>query len=118
MATIKTVKSTLLAIMSRSDFNTVILKAKKRTMQRQCDFLKSFVFFRDLTLIKLQKLLNVLEKKELLKNTLLFEEGDKVNGVYFIQSGDVLYEKKSFENDVIYSQRKWMQPKLFKGSHI
>jgi hypothetical protein len=53
MATIKTVKSTLLAIMSRSDFNTVILKAKKRTMQRQCDFLKSFVFFRDLTLIKL-----------------------------------------------------------------
>ena len=53
MATIKTVKPTLLAIMSRNDFNSVILRAKKRTMQRQCDFLKSFVFFKDLTLIKL-----------------------------------------------------------------
>lgn len=89
-----------------------------RQIIQDCDFLKKFPLINALPLLKLQKLRNLTRRQELGKNKILYKEGDMVNGVYFIQSGEILYEKVLKEDDTMFTNRKWMQPKFFKGSNI
>ena len=35
-----------------------------------------------------------------------------------IVSGEIVYEKVTYENDVMPASRKWMQPRLFKGDNF
>lgn len=48
----------------------------------------------------------------------LFKEGESVDGVHLIKSGEVIYEKVIYENDTNVPITKWTQPRLFIGGHF
>jgi hypothetical protein len=48
----------------------------------------------------------------------LFKEGESVDGVHLIKSGEVVYEKVIYENDTNVPSTKWTQPRLFIGGHF
>ncbi len=70
--------------------------------------MRQFIFFEKFTLIKLKKLLNVLERREIKKGQCLFKEGDSVQGIYLMESGEINYEKIVYENDITFANSKWM----------
>jgi len=49
MASVKTTVDTCFATLSRKDFNAVIRRAQKRKMNAQCEFLKNYQLFSDLS---------------------------------------------------------------------
>lgn len=118
MSTIKTTTASTFATLSKGEFATLIKKAIKRKQTRDGDFLRNFEFFQRLTSVKIQKILNVLERHSFQKGKTLFREGESVNGVWLIEQGEVTYEKVTQEPDMGYPGTKWMQPRLFKGDHF
>lgn len=104
--------------MSRNDFTAVLRRALKRKQQRDGDYLKQFQLFHSFTSIKIQKVNHVLVKKHFVRGQCLYREGDPVDGVYLMQSGEVVYEKVTYENEVLPTSGKWMQPRLLIGDNL
>lgn len=104
--------------MSRHDFTAVLRRAMKRKQQQDCDYLKQFQLFHSFTWLKIKKVNNVLEKKHFVRGQCLYREGEPVDGVYLMQSGEVVYEKVTYENKVLPTSGKWMQPRLFIGDNF
>ena len=91
MASVRTVVDSCLAILTRREFTIVMRRAQKRKIAEQVFFLQKFLFFESLSVIKLQKLFYLLEKRTHTRNHVLFKKGDTIDGIYFIQEGELLY---------------------------
>ena len=68
-----------------------------------------------MTHVKLQKLYYLLQKKEYIKNAVIFKEGDPIDGIYFIDEGQLEYQQKSEILKVDESKSRWINSKMLKN---
>ena len=91
-------------------------RAQKRKIAEQVSFLQKFLFFESLSVIKLQKLFYLLERRTHTRNHVLFKQGDSIDGIYFIQEGELLYQVKQevFNTELI--KENWINPIILKNN--
>ena len=110
MASVRTIVDSCLAILTRRDFSVVMRRAQKRKIADQVGFLKKFPFFQELSQIKLQKLFYLLEKRRHTKNSVIFKQGDSIDGIYFIGEGELLYQARQEVYKPEVAKSNWINP--------
>ena len=68
-----------------------------------------------LSAVKLQKLFYVLEKREHVKNSVIFRQGDIIDGIYLISEGELIYQVKQEVHNTDFVKSDWLQPRLQNG---
>ena len=116
MASVQTVTETCLATLNRASFTQVMRRAQRKKFAEQVGFLRKFPFYKDFSQIKLQKLYYLLEKRKLIKNSVIFRQGDSIDGIYFIEDGELLYQasQEVYKSEVPASN--WINPKLLNNN--
>ena len=71
----------------------VLGKATRRKFKEKIQLLRQFKIFKNTSLMKLQKIIYFIEEKKISRNSVIFKEGDVVDGVYIIISGEFEYYK-------------------------
>lgn len=89
------------ACMCKADYKNVLAKIEERLANDMIDFLQSIPLFSTWSRNLLMKLLYKIEKRSLIKNQVMIKEGDPVNEIFIIKSGEFevsskVQEKKEF----------------------
>lgn len=99
-ATIMTVEDTHFAILEKDDFKTIMEKLLKDKFAAQVNFLSGFPFLSGMTRITKEKLGFMMKKKSFKLGNEVVIEGDQLNDLFLIESGE-------FEiNKTVYINRK------------
>ncbi|CDW72825.1 UNKNOWN [Stylonychia lemnae] len=93
-ATIKCSSECHLAIMSKADYDKVLLRIEQKNLNKILEFLNQLPFLQGWSKVQLQKLQYAFELKHLKRNTVLYREGEHNANVYIIKNGDFEVSKK------------------------
>ena len=87
-ATVTAVTQTHLAILSKEDFQRVCLSQIEKRFDRMLDFLMSFKICEGINKPTLSQLTFFLKERLYKRKYVVYKEGDKATGLYFIKSGE------------------------------
>ena len=105
-----------LGTLNRKAFTIILHRAQKKKINYQISTLRQYRLCSDLSWLKLQKICYLLEEKNFSKGAVLFNQGEKVHGCYFISEGQVLYKRKLSVQ--AYEQRKMSNIGTSEGTWI
>ena len=81
-------------VLTKQDYNNYVKKLDNKKQQDRRDFLKSLPFFRTWTSKMLTKLLDWFVEVNLIRNQVIYSEGEPSKHVYLVQSGEYLLTKR------------------------
>mgnify|MGYP003563412372 FL=1 len=87
-ATIVAKEDCYLAVLNKKDFRRILGRFEEKRNNLKVNFLYSLPFFKDWTRMAMQKFSYYFSEKALKKHQLLFREGEKTDGVFFVKSGE------------------------------
>lgn len=76
------------AIMEKEDYSELLAKRDRSRLQKKFEFIKQHIF-PDLTNETIKKIFYAFQKRALIKNEVLFTEGDAPTRIYLIKKGEV-----------------------------
>ncbi|KAL4438628.1 hypothetical protein ABPG74_015526 [Tetrahymena malaccensis] len=76
------------AIMEKEDYSELLAERDRKNLLKKFEFLKQKIF-PELTNDAIKKIFYSFQKRTIQKNEILFQEGDKVNGIFIIKHGEV-----------------------------
>lgn len=87
----------------------VLGKATRRKFKEKIQLLRQFKIFKNTSLMKLQKIIYFIEEKKISRNSVIFKEGDVVDGVYIIISGEFEYYKYMGQSGLGKTKSSWVK---------
>jgi len=81
------------AYLESSDYRRQLKQANMRTMFLKLQKMKNNRFFSELSSTKIQKMSYYLQPISLIRNQVLYKEGEEIKGIYIISEGSVKYIK-------------------------
>ncbi|CDW85210.1 UNKNOWN [Stylonychia lemnae] len=79
----------VLAVVNKNDYLSYISETFLNKLKKAIQGIQKYEIFQRLSEKKLQDLFYFLEEKNLFRNQFLFQEGESIDGVYFMTSGEV-----------------------------
>ena len=98
-ATIRTSIETNLLVISRKDFDKVLIRIEEANLNKTVDFFKIMPEFRHWTKNALSKLSYFFQRKKYIRNQIVFQEGEPCNHVFIVFSGEFEVIKKKKQLD-------------------
>ena len=86
-ATIKCVRDCQFAVMDRTTYRKVLGKIEQKWLNKSVDFLQSLPFFSSWTRSTISKFQYLFERKDFIRNQIVYREGDHAEFVYLITQG-------------------------------
>jgi CRP-like cAMP-binding protein len=93
-ASIKATKDSDFAVISKKDFENIILESVKKDFDNKSSVLKNIPAFTHLTKNSLNKLTFYMSEHHISKDVDLFKEGEHIKGLYLIKEGDFEITRK------------------------
>jgi CRP-like cAMP-binding protein len=93
-ASIRTLETCHFAVLDRSNYQRILASIMKQKKMELVDFLQTQSIFKSFTKGSLAKLSYCFEEKNFGKDFILFHEGNKVDFLYLVKSGEVKLTKK------------------------
>lgn len=87
-ATITAIEFSIVAVLSKIDFNKILSKESEKNLQEKVNFLQKLPLFSSMAKQSLQKLSYYFEIQKYCKNQYVYREDTPIDMVYFIESGD------------------------------
>ncbi|CAG9330882.1 unnamed protein product [Blepharisma stoltei] len=97
-ASVQALERSFLAVLNKSDFKKILGVVTEKRMNQKIKFFQSIPMFSSWTKIALVKFSYYFEFTVVKNKQYLYKEGDPVEFVYFIKSGEVRLTKKNTEN--------------------
>lgn len=76
------------AIMEKDDYSELLAERDRTRLLRKFEFIKEHIF-PDLTNDAIKKIFYAFQKRVVVKNEVIFSEGDLANGVFLIKKGEI-----------------------------
>ena len=89
MATVKCASKTHLMVLTRQAFDDVIGKMEKRILNDKINFLRNIPVFSLLTRNSLAKITCSLGKRNIIKDSYIFKEGEPTKSVFIVINGEI-----------------------------
>ena len=104
-ATVESPEDTYLAVLSKKDFNKILLTHATESLEERVILLQGIPFFQNITKLTLQKLSYGFSEITYRKDQTVYDENSDVESIYFIKSGEfkILKENKIFSDKFKYS---------------
>lgn len=93
-ATVKTITPTHVMVLSKSDYEKVLLRFEEANLNKFIDFLKSIPYFKNWTKNGLSRLTYYMPRKSYIRNQVVFKEGEESSHVYVIFQGEFEVTKR------------------------
>ncbi|EAR99789.2 cyclic nucleotide-binding domain protein (macronuclear) [Tetrahymena thermophila SB210] len=92
------------AIMEKEDYSELLAERDRKKLLKKFEFLKQKMF-PELTNDGIKKIFYSFQKRIIQKNEVLFQEGDKANGIFIIKHGEVNLSQRQKVEQQIPNQR-------------
>ncbi|KAL4449887.1 hypothetical protein ABPG74_015006 [Tetrahymena malaccensis] len=101
-ATMVCQEETHLMVLSKEGFDKIIGSFQQQILREKLEFLRKFQFLDSLPTSQLMSLLHYFKINNFTQKTVIYNEGDEADNIYFIKSGEVEVLKKVFIEDKKY----------------
>ncbi|KAL4487175.1 hypothetical protein ABPG72_017894 [Tetrahymena utriculariae] len=92
------------ATMDKEDYSELLAERDRKKLLKKFEFLKHKIF-PELTNDAIKKIFYSFQKRPIQKNEILFQEGDKANGIFIIKHGEINLSSRQKVEQQILNQR-------------